>query len=154
MCTPLTTGGHVCRRLSDEQFWRRYFALVEHLLGDEEDDSVQHTPHTAPSHRSHQTSRSGTSAWEDLGQSPIPAPGSSPSLRKAQGDAELDDYMKVCPWPAPLLASCRCCYVQPGMHTGRLCGARQLSQPLVLGAARLAVSTLRDTYGTCAGHAG
>ena len=69
---------------------------MEHVLGDEDrSGSREHRAQTAASHRTQQTSRSGASAWEDLGQSPGLAPGSSPSARKGQGDAELDDYLKV-----------------------------------------------------------
>jgi hypothetical protein len=86
-----------CRRMSEAQFWARYFALVGDLI-----DSEISTPGPGPVEGSSRagsappTSKSALSGWEDVkaGDGDFE---SSSSQQQPPGD-DLDQYLQAC-WP-------------------------------------------------------
>jgi hypothetical protein len=99
-------GMHICRRMSEAQFWSTYFRLVARLLERPLPQTVPLAPALAPSSaaerspeqcRSHAWSQrpspSTMSAWEDLGGGSSGEHGAA--LGPPRVDDDLDEYLKV-----------------------------------------------------------
>jgi hypothetical protein len=96
----ITHFAPMCRRMTETQFWSRYFQLVDGLIDSQPASpaapaaDVSSRPGSAPP-----TSKSALSGWEDV-RADDGEPGAGSPERHAAGDGDdLDKYLQVRPAP-------------------------------------------------------